>query len=249
MEPLRKLGLTEGEVKVYLALISLGETTTGPLVNNSGVSISKVYTILDKLTKRGLASHIVKSKTKYFKAADPQQLLIYNKRKEADLKQQEIALKKLVPLLQDQQQSAITQETAQVFDGLKGIQTARERTLKIMRRDDLMWIIGIARTAYDRLTPYFADYHTNRCKKGIRCNYLYDDDARDPFGKKSATYPFSKVRYLPKGVITHSWIEVYADTVTIGMNKGKTFSVVIQNKEVADSFREYAKVLWSLSKE
>ena len=53
---------------------------------------------------------------------------------------------------------------------------------------------------------------------------------------------------MPKKLITHAWMEVYADTVTIGINKGKAFSVVIQNQDVADSFKIYAKLLWSFGK-
>ncbi len=248
IESLRELGLTEGEIKVYLALISLGENTSGPIVDESGVSISKVYTILDRLARKGLVSHIVKRKTKYFKAADPNRLLTFLLEKEQNLRAQEENLKKLIPELELRQESAFTAETAQVYDGLKGIQTARERTLQIMKKGDEMWIVGIARTPYDRLTPYFGEYHKRRYDKGIKCNYLYNEYARKPFGEESAKYPLSDVRYMPEELITHAWMEIYADTVTIGINKGKSFSVVIQNQEVANSFKIYAKMLWSLGR-
>src|SRR3989338_664004 len=248
-EPLKKLGLTDGEVKVYLALIRLGETTSGPLVDESNVSISKVYSILERLSKKGLASHIVKKQTKFFKAADPQRLLYYVKEKEKELQQDEQKIKQLIPELQLQFGAATTSETAQVFDGLRGIQTARERTLKVMKKGDEMWIIGIARPPYENvMSTYFKEYHKRRHTKGIKCRYLYNEYARKPFGETSASYPLSEVRYMPDGLITHSWIEIYADTVTIGINKGKSFSVIIQNQEVANSFKIYAQLLWSIAK-
>lgn len=246
---LEELGLTHGEIKVYLALIGLGETTTGALVHESGVSVSKVYLILERLAKKGLASHIIKQKTKYFKAADPKRLLTYLHEKKNKLQAQETELKKFIPELELKQNTVVTEETAQVFDGLRGIQTARERTLKIMKKGDEMWIIGIARTPYDRLTAYFQDYHARRIAKGITCNYLYNEYARKPFGEQSAAYPRSKVKYLPEGMITNAWMEIYADTVTIGINFKKSFSVVIQNQDVADSFRNYAKLLWGIAKD
>ncbi|MDO8627600.1 MAG: helix-turn-helix domain-containing protein [Candidatus Diapherotrites archaeon] len=245
---LEELGFTPGEVKVYLALIGLGESTTGPIVNEAGISVSKVYPILERLAKKGLVSHIVKQKVKYFKAADPQRLLVYMKEKEEHLQEQEKKLRLLLPSLELKQQSIVTEETAQVFDGLRGIQTARERTLSIMKKGDEMWIVGIARTPYDRLTNYFKDYHDRRIAKGIRCKYIYDEYARKPFGEDSAKYKLSDVRYLPEEMITHSWIEIYADTITIGINFKKSFSVVIQNQDVADSFRNYAKLMWKLAK-
>ncbi|MFC1801589.1 TrmB family transcriptional regulator [Nanoarchaeota archaeon] len=246
---LKELGLTDGEIRVYLALVRLGETTSGPIVDESGVSVSKVYQILDRLSKKGLSSHIVKQKTKYFKAADPKRLLDYLMEKEEKLREQEVNLKKIIPQLELFKGSAITTETAEVFDGLKGIQTARERTLKIMKKGDQMWVVGISKTPYEgMMTKYFRDYHKRRYTKGIKCRYLYNEYARKPHGELSATYPLSEVRYMTDGLITHGWIEIYADTVTIGINKGKSFSVVIQNQEVADSFKVYAELMWSLAK-
>lgn len=248
-QPLRDLGLTDGEIRVYLALIRLGETTSGPLVDESNVSASKVYAILDRLARKGLVSHIVKRKTKYFKAADPDRLLVYVKEKEAQLQEEEKVIREIIPQLKLNQQTAMTAETAQVYDGLKGIQTARERTLQIMKKGDEMWIIGIARTPYEGImATYFKEYHKQRFSKGILCRYLYNEYARKPYGEISAKYPLSEVRYMPEGVITHSWMEIYADTVTIGINKGRSFSVVIQNQEVANSFKIYARLLWNIGK-
>jgi len=248
IEPLRKIGLTEGEIKVYLALTGLGETTSGPIINESGVSVSKAYSILERLAKKGLVSHIMKQNTKYFKAASPDRLLSYFSEKQSELESQRKELERLVSELNAKKGSAITVETAQVFEGLKGIQTARERTLKIMKKGDTMWIIGIARSAYEKLSIYFTQYHKRRIAKGICCNYLYNSDAKSPFGERSAAYPLSEVKYMSPKKPTDAWIEIYADTVTIGINKDKSFSVVIENQNVADSFREYALMLWKESK-
>ena len=200
------------------------------------------------MQKKGLVSHIIKNQTKYFKASDPQRLLVYLKEKQDALQEQESKLKTIIPELEIQQQLRISEETAQVYDGLKGVQTARERSLRILKSGDEMWIIGIAKTPYDRLTAYFKEFHTRRSKQGITCNYLYNEYARKPFGESSAQFPHSEVRYMPEGIITHAWMEIYGDTVTIGINKGKSFSVVIQNQDVANSFKIYAQLLWGMAK-
>lgn len=246
---LKDIGLTNGEIKVYVALLGLGETTSGPIVDQSGISVSKVYNILNRLSQKGLVSHIVKGKVKYFKAADPQRLMDYFEEKERALSEERQILRKLIPVLQSQKCSLLTAETAQVYDGLRGIQTARERTLRIMKGGDMMWIVGIAKTPYaGMMTKYFREYHRRRYMKGVRCRYLYNAYAKDPYGMMSAGYPLSEVRYMPPGLITHAWMEIYADTVTIGINMGKSFSVVIQNQEVANSFKTYAELLWNISK-
>ena len=45
-ELLEEIGLTKSEIKVYLALLELGSATSGPIVDKSGASSSKIYEIL-----------------------------------------------------------------------------------------------------------------------------------------------------------------------------------------------------------
>ena len=48
---LEEIGLTKGEIKVYLTLLRLGETTTGKIIEKAQISSGKIYEILDKLIK------------------------------------------------------------------------------------------------------------------------------------------------------------------------------------------------------
>ena len=50
---LRKIGLTESEIKVYLALIKLGVSSKGSLIKESKIAPSKIYEITDKLVVKG----------------------------------------------------------------------------------------------------------------------------------------------------------------------------------------------------
>ncbi|MBI2665760.1 hypothetical protein HYX12_04015 [Candidatus Woesearchaeota archaeon] len=45
---LRNIGLTDSEIKVYLALLELGSSTKGPIVDKSRVASSKIYELLEK---------------------------------------------------------------------------------------------------------------------------------------------------------------------------------------------------------
>ena len=48
-ETLAKIGMTQNESKVYLALLKLGMTPAQPLVRESGLHRSRVYEVLEKL--------------------------------------------------------------------------------------------------------------------------------------------------------------------------------------------------------
>src|SRR3990167_7271842 len=96
---LEDIGLTEGETKVYLALLRLGATKTGPLAKEARVSSSKVYKILDRLIQKGLAGYVTRGQTKYFTALEPKRILEYMEQKEQMLKEKKELVKKLVPQL------------------------------------------------------------------------------------------------------------------------------------------------------
>ena len=103
---LEKLGLTKGEIKVYLALNKLIEATVGPIGKHSKVSKSKIYDILDKLIEKGLVGYITKQGTKYFTANDPHMILEYLAKKENELKKTKEEISELIPQLLLQRSSA-----------------------------------------------------------------------------------------------------------------------------------------------
>ncbi|MBW2999828.1 hypothetical protein KY339_04085, partial [Candidatus Woesearchaeota archaeon] len=98
-EILEEIGLTKSEINVYLALLELGSSTTGKIVDKSNASSSKIYEILDKLIQKGLASFIIKGGVKYFEAAPPERIMDYMEDKTAKLNQQKQNLKKILPEL------------------------------------------------------------------------------------------------------------------------------------------------------
>ena len=96
---LEEIGLTKGEIKVYLTLLKLGETTTGKIIEEAQISSGKIYEILEKLIKKGLASFIIREKTKYFSPASPNRIVDYIREKEKELNQKEQELLKELPSL------------------------------------------------------------------------------------------------------------------------------------------------------
>src|SRR3989344_459723 len=121
---LQEIGLTDSEIKVYLALLELGSSKKGPIVKKSGITSSKVYEVVDKLIKKGMASYVTKDGVRYFNAAPPSRIKDYLNEKEAQLKEQEIELNEILPSLELKQKLAERGTEAEIYRGWKGMQTA-----------------------------------------------------------------------------------------------------------------------------
>ena len=86
-QTLENIGLTKNEIKIYLALLDLGLTSSGAIIKKTGIHTSKVYDGLERLSEKGLTSHIIKSNTKYFKAVNPDRLIDFIRDKKKKLEE------------------------------------------------------------------------------------------------------------------------------------------------------------------
>src|SRR3989338_3750233 len=142
IEILETIGLTKAEIKVYLALLEIGSSTTGPIVEKSGASSSKIYEILEKLIQKGLASFVIESGMKYFEAAQPSRLLDYMREKEESLTKQRQELQNIIPELELKRKYSKQKSEATIFRGLKGVKTAYEDILNTLKPGDEYYVTG-----------------------------------------------------------------------------------------------------------
>ena len=83
---LESLGLSKNESSVYLSLIELGSSTATEIAKHCKVHRTNIYDALKGLIKKGVAAHITKNGTKYYEAADPENLYSILKEKEFALR-------------------------------------------------------------------------------------------------------------------------------------------------------------------
>ena len=129
MEILQELGLTQREIKVYLALLELGLTTTGPIIKRSEVPNSKIYEVLESLQNKGLVSWIIKGKTKYFQASNPKQLLTL-------LKDKQRKIEEILPELEMKQKLSQSKKSVELFEGVKAIKSMLQGLIQDIKKGE-----------------------------------------------------------------------------------------------------------------
>ena len=136
LAPLESIGLTKGEIKVYGALLELGESTKTPIANESKVSHGKVYDILERLLTKGLVSVIKKEGIKNFKASNPKKLKEYIQRKKENILTQEKTVENLLPILTSKYTSKRKDTDAEIYFGWNGLKTAYDQMLDSIDKQD-----------------------------------------------------------------------------------------------------------------
>lgn len=245
---LKELGFTAGEEKVYIALLKLGSSTTGPIAKEASVSRSKLYEIIEKLVRKGIVSHYKQNNISYFKAAPPERIVEFLDKKEKEMEMQKKAFKESLPYFESFIGQKELKKEAEVFEGMEGIKSVRELALARMKKEDVMLYFGNPASGHEHVLGYWDDWNRRRVEKRISAKIIYNQDAAQ-FGERRKKQTYTEVRYLPLSGPTDAWIEIYGDTVAIVMKKETPMSIVINNKLVADSFKTYFNILWSVSKE
>src|SRR3989344_849600 len=72
---LKEFGLSENEIKVYLALIKTGESTVQNIAKNAELPRTTTYHLLESLEQKSLVGFVIKESKKYFQAAPPKKLI------------------------------------------------------------------------------------------------------------------------------------------------------------------------------
>ena len=240
------MGFTPGEERVYIALLKIGSSTTGPIAKEANVSRSKLYEILEKLIKKGIISHFKKNNISQFQAAPPTVIINYLQKKEELIKKQRYEFEKNIPYLEEFLNNKELKKEAQVFEGMEGIKNIRETALREMNSKQEMLYFGNSFSGHEHALGYWDDWNKRRIKKRINAKIIYNRDAKE-YGERRKKQKYTEVKYLPNKGNTPAWIEIYGDMVAIAMKYKTPMSIVIHNKLVAESFITYFKILWDIS--
>ena len=242
---LEEIGLTGGEVKVYLALLKLGACKTGALAASASVSSSKVYKILDRLERKGLAGHALRGGIKYFSAMPPKRILDYLSERESQLQAKRRQVVDLLPQLEAHK--LVSEHTeAVIYDGVKGIMNFYRGILDELKPGETYYVIGAGYGEIPELRNFFYAYHKRRAQRRIKVKLLANFNTKETLVK--TTRLNSEVRFLPQYLVTNMIIVFFKNKVFIAILTKDPKSFLLESKEAMKSFQAYFDAFWKIAK-
>ncbi len=242
MQNLKQLGLTEGEARVYFSLLKLGSTKIGPIVNDSHISRSKVYDVLERLTTKGLVSHITVGEVRQYNAVEPYRLRDYIAKKEEQVKSQREIIDGMIPYLA-QVASRNRASSAEIFTGDKGLRSAYEIMYKDAKAGEVL--------------RYFYPYHDYHEVASPFYERLYQFQKSKKLKERGiGIVPFKKSKYYkdyPKDARMRfvsfplpGTMDVFQDKLLIVSWEAMT-GILVTSKEISDHFSRYFDSVWEIA--
>jgi predicted transcriptional regulator len=246
---LHKIGLTNGEIKVYKALLELGESTKTNLAKKSGVAPSNIYDITDRLLAKGMISKIEKNKVAHFSPSNPKNILIHLENKKKEIENEKEIVNQLLPQLISQFGKTKKNVNVEAFTGWNGMKTVFNDLIDECEKGDFNYIFGAGKgIQIEKADLFFNKYSRIRSSKGIKTKIIFNEEVRN-YKKRINYFLKSKtiqVKFLQQTTATE--ILIYKNKSLIIILTNEPIVIRLTGKEVSNSFKQYFNVLWKQAK-
>ncbi|MBP9757903.1 MAG: helix-turn-helix domain-containing protein [Candidatus Pacebacteria bacterium] len=245
LKHLQDLGLSEKEAAVYMAALEIGRATADQLAKHAKIKRPTTYVQLESLMKMGLMSTYEEDKRTYFAPESPELLkrLLTKQRDELEAKERNLA--GILPGLTQFFAGAGERPAVRFFEGKNGIKAIRDGLLSLPSGTHLKWIYN-----HDSLTQVFDegeryDFAKRRAAQGIQLQSIYTRLA-GPFDSNDIV-PNTERRFIEHGKMPiTSDFYIYDNTVAMMALQERTFGILVESKEIAQSMGILFHLLWGI---
>lgn len=238
-EVLEKIGLTEKESRVYLALLELGTAAVQSIAWKAGLKRPTTYLILDNLKQKGLVSEIPQAKKTLFTAEPPENLV-------SDLTRRTELLRRFLPGLSVLFNARKEKPQVQLFSGVEGVKLIYQKIYEAGG----VWFFGTTQEIA-KLDPAWL----NAFLKKMRENHI---PVRDLLKRSKADLEYARnqergktyeIRFLPDDFDFSNDNAIFGDNVVFFSFRPQIFAVVIKSREISQSLRTLYELAWQKAQE
>lgn len=236
---LEDLGLSHAEIRVYLALLELGSTTAGHILEKSQMQNSVVHRALNSLIEKSVINFVLEGKRKVYQATDPEQFhtFIEDKRRRFD---------ELLPQLKEKQKQSKSKELATVYKGIRGIKEVYSVMINSIGQEYITF--GGGKPCEDLMgTSWWLSIHNKRIIRKLPSRQIFDETVRR-IGNEINKKELSQVRFLSNDFAQFQETVIVGDKVAISVFTENPYSFLIVDKTVADGYRKHFELLWNTAK-
>lgn len=242
VEQLTNLGLTQGEAKVYLAMIHTGPSSVGKIVKISGISQSKVYNVLERLILKGLASYNLQGRIKHFQSLEPARLHEYIQKKEDEVKRQKEDIIQIINNL-SKNIYATKRSTSEIFIGERSLRSAYMTLLSDAKKGDVLRYFYPYPDAHENASPFYSRFYKYQKSKRLIERGIVNLEFKNS----------QHFKEIPKDVkLRHvdfplpGTIDILVDKILI-VDWQTITGILITSSEIASIFVNYFDSIWKIA--
>ena len=182
---LRKLGLKDKEVKIYLAGLELGPSPVQDIAKKAGVVRPTTYEIIKSLKIKGLFAETKKGVRRLFVAQSPEKILELLRMQKRELEEKEREFIRIIAALESKYYSG-ERGGISVFHGEEGIKMLEEKISFSSTPEILVFASRVDKKEMQRREEIYKQIKTRRGKSDVKELYGETLDASFSHGERKS---------------------------------------------------------------
>lgn len=230
-------GLKEKEIKIYLAILSLGEATASELAKTTKIKRTTIYLVVEKLTDKEIIGEYKAKYGTHYVASEPKSLI-------TRLNDIKINIRRILPELEVIKKRKIYEPNIKLYRGRKGYLTILNDSLKGYSYEVLY--LGSAKELNKIITEKYVDkrYIPKRLKRKIRFKQIVFPDKFSKNQKKRDIKELRETKFLPLDYEFKANMIIYQDKVAYFSSRRELISVLVESKDIAQMEKAKFELLW-----
>jgi sugar-specific transcriptional regulator TrmB len=237
---LKKLGLNDKEIKVYLSLLEHGACSVRGLADISGLNRGTVYDVLKRLQEEGLASYFHQDTKQKFTAEDPEKIASLLGRREEELKSLSAKIKKAIPELKSIQEKGGQRPSTKYYEGSAGIKFILKDLIESFKEEkEKEYYVYSAKNSSEDWKKAYPSFTQDRIKQNIKVKAI-------SLAKGGKTSGLDERKWLGTDDQSATFILIYRGKCAYLSRDAanKPFGVIIENRMIYETQKLIFKSLW-----
>ncbi|HCC23495.1 TPA: hypothetical protein DF272_04970 [Candidatus Falkowbacteria bacterium] len=246
-QQLTSIGFLPKEAKVYETLLNLGPSSITSIYQKSGLKKGDTYNVLHALKDKKLVTEKIERGKTFFLAEPPQKIGSLIQAKQKKLESEKAEFETILPDLTTLFQATTDKPIIQTQTGLEGMENFYEKILHA-KSEILIFV-----SKYDRDDPEMEKlidrYTLKQFNRGLKLRALNPIDSkfnqstnRDYIKERSQKN--IAIRFIPEAYTFPSQIIIFDNTVGITSLKTEVITTVIDNPDIAQTFKVFFEYMW-----
>lgn len=245
---LKNIGLSDGEIALYLASLSLGPSPVQVIARKAKTPRASAYAILRSLTQQNLVTNYKEGKKTLFAPESPQQLFNLVEKQEYILQRKRLDIEQALPGLQALLKETAAKPTVRYFSSIEGLRTMRQEVLMYSTSKDTWYNLMPA----DQVRLIFGEkellYSAARAAKRIPAKTIFTTTSED-FKKRllaDARKELAERKFItPDQYKSASGYTIYRDRIAFSTFAGEIGGMIIESEALATMMREAFLAWWA----
>jgi sugar-specific transcriptional regulator TrmB len=243
-ENLIRLGFNQNEARVYLSLAKYGQSDAHQIIKDTKFHKNIVYDNLDKLINKGLVTYIIEGKKRIFSISSPDMLVEHVNENINKLNEKKNLAIGISNEIKANQRILPQKQEASILRGKDGIRAYHK---EIIKNQKSYFIFGAPKQSVEIMGDHFwENFEVKRIDKKIKVSMIFNSSLED-FGKKHEN-KYTDIRIFDKDFEPLTQTDVHKDKVAIIVWSETPLLFLIEDKEVAKSYKQYFEKMWKIAK-